>query len=135
MFGGNRHISVAIKPVKVDMIHRSSEDGTTGTPGTKRGIKEAVLGFCVVVRNGAKWEGQVAVVTGEGRGISRAFALALATAGACTAAFVRTESGVAKTVEVIQRDGPARLFATDDLNAFLKKQNPMQASDLFSLRV
>jgi NAD(P)-dependent dehydrogenase (short-subunit alcohol dehydrogenase family)/uncharacterized protein YndB with AHSA1/START domain len=58
--------------------------------------------------------GQVAVVTGGGRGIGRAIALALAAAGAGTAVLARSQSELDKTVQLIQRTGGrAQAFVTD----------------------
>lgn len=50
-------------------------------------------------------EGQVAVVTGAGRGIGRAIALAFAAAGATVVATSRTESQIGATVREITRSG------------------------------
>ena len=49
--------------------------------------------------------GQVAIVTGGGRGIGRAIALALAKAGAKVAVAARTEDQLAETVALIGEDG------------------------------
>lgn len=62
--------------------------------------------------------GQVAVVTGGGRGIGRAIALALATAGARTAVLARSESELDKTVQLIERaGGRAQAFVIDVTDA------------------
>jgi NAD(P)-dependent dehydrogenase (short-subunit alcohol dehydrogenase family) len=49
--------------------------------------------------------GQAALVTGGGRGLGRAFALALAKAGAKVAVTARTAAEVRETVEMVERDG------------------------------
>lgn len=56
-------------------------------------------------------EGQVAVVTGAGRGIGRAVALALAQAGAKVAALARTQSEIEETAALIRKSGSAQAFA------------------------
>src|SRR5215210_4626237 len=58
--------------------------------------------------------GQVAVVTGGGRGVGRAIACHLGAEGARVAVAARTENEVEKTVEVIERAGGAAMaFALD----------------------
>jgi len=61
--------------------------------------------------------GQIAIVTGGGRGIGRAIALALAKAGAAVAVVARTESQLAETVALIeQAGGRAIAFPADVTN-------------------
>jgi 3-oxoacyl-[acyl-carrier protein] reductase len=63
--------------------------------------------------------GQVAAVTGAGRGIGAATALALARAGACVALLDREPSGVTQTAEQIAlAGGEALVFTTDVTDAF-----------------
>jgi NAD(P)-dependent dehydrogenase (short-subunit alcohol dehydrogenase family) len=58
--------------------------------------------------------GQVAVVTGGGRGIGRAIAQALAGAGAAVAVIARSENELAETVaHITQAGGLARAFPAD----------------------
>lgn len=62
----------------------------------------------------SRLKGQVAVVTGGGRGIGRTIALLLAAAGAGVAVFARTASEVTETAELIrQANGQSRAFALD----------------------
>ncbi len=63
-------------------------------------------------------DGQVAVVTGGGRGIGRAIALALAAAGATTVVWARSQAELAQTVEMIERSGRrASAFPVDVTDA------------------
>jgi NAD(P)-dependent dehydrogenase (short-subunit alcohol dehydrogenase family) len=56
----------------------------------------------------------VAVVTGGGRGLGRAFAQALAAAGYAVAVTARSEAELAETVALIERsDGKASAFPAD----------------------
>jgi len=57
------------------------------------------------VRDEARLEGQVAVVTGGGRGIGRAAAILLAQAGAAVVVTARTATEVEETAEHIRRQG------------------------------
>lgn len=58
--------------------------------------------------------GQVAIVTGGGRGLGQAFAQALATAGAAVAITARTESQLLETVGLIEgKGGTVIAFASD----------------------
>jgi 7-alpha-hydroxysteroid dehydrogenase len=47
-------------------------------------------------------DGQVALVTGGGRGLGQAMALALSAAGAAVAVCARTSSQLAETVQLIE---------------------------------
>jgi NAD(P)-dependent dehydrogenase (short-subunit alcohol dehydrogenase family) len=62
--------------------------------------------------------GQVAIVTGGGRGLGRAFALELASAGAAVAVTARTKSQVDETAQIIRdRGGRALSFVADATDA------------------
>ena len=66
------------------------------------------------MREDTDLSGQVALVTGGGRGIGRALALGLAAAGAAVAVSARTEEQLAETVDLIARTGGnAEAFPTD----------------------
>jgi NAD(P)-dependent dehydrogenase (short-subunit alcohol dehydrogenase family) len=59
-------------------------------------------------------DGQVAIITGGGRGLGRAFAQALAKAGASVAITARTEAELAETVDLIEEaGGRATAFTAD----------------------
>src|SRR5438876_12001482 len=62
-----------------------------------------------------RFENQVAVVTGAGRGIGHAIALRLASEGACVACASRTEANAKKTADEINAAGPdtAKAYAVD----------------------
>ena len=59
--------------------------------------------------------GQVALVTGGGRGLGRAFAQELASEGAVVAVTARTESELAETVALIEASGGAAMAFTGDV--------------------
>jgi NAD(P)-dependent dehydrogenase (short-subunit alcohol dehydrogenase family) len=59
----------------------------------------------IPVRDEARLKGQVAVVTGGGRGIGRAAAILLAQAGATVVVTARTAAEVEETAEHIRRQG------------------------------
>jgi NAD(P)-dependent dehydrogenase (short-subunit alcohol dehydrogenase family) len=61
--------------------------------------------------------GQVALVTGGGRGLGRAFAVGLAEAGAKIAVTARTDTEVAETVEMVTRAGGQALGIPGDVCA------------------
>jgi NAD(P)-dependent dehydrogenase (short-subunit alcohol dehydrogenase family) len=75
-------------------------------------------------------EGQVAVVTGAGRGIGRAVALALARAGAKIAALARTQSEIEETAALIKKSGFAQAFAVDltDTSGVLRAMVKIEAA-------
>ena len=59
--------------------------------------------------------GQVALVTGGGRGIGRAMALALAKAGAAVAVAARTEEQLAETVALVEQASGRATAVTADV--------------------
>lgn len=61
--------------------------------------------------------GQVALVTGAGGGLGRAFALALARAGAQVALTARSAESLAETAELVQRGGGRALSIPGDVTA------------------
>lgn len=60
--------------------------------------------------------GKIAYITGAGRGIGRATALALASEGVKIGAIARTETHVAKTVADIKESGGQAVFAVADVS-------------------
>ena len=72
------------------------------------------LGFVDSSQSHVKLAGQVAVVTGGGRGLGRAFARSLAAAGASVALIARSESQLAETAaEISDAGGTAIAFTAD----------------------
>jgi NAD(P)-dependent dehydrogenase (short-subunit alcohol dehydrogenase family) len=67
-------------------------------------------------RNNLDLEGQVAIVTGGGRGTGRAFAQALAKAGASVAVTARTKRELGETVELIQSSGGRAIAIPADIS-------------------
>lgn len=64
----------------------------------------------------ARLDGQVALVTGAGRGIGRAIALALGTAGAAVAACARSEDEISATAAMIETGGSQALAVRADVS-------------------
>lgn len=73
-----------------------------------------------------KLTGQVALITGGGRGLGRAYAQALATAGAAVAVVARSAAQVEETAAQITADGGSVLALTTDIS---DRQAVMQAVD------
>jgi len=61
--------------------------------------------------------GQVALVTGGGQGLGRAFAIALGKAGAHVAVTARTATSLAETVGTVERAGGRALAVPGDVTA------------------
>ena len=66
--------------------------------------------------NGKLLEGKVAIVTGGGRGIGRATALALAEAGADVAVAARTHREIEETAEAVTGLGQRGLAVVADIS-------------------
>src|SRR6266446_2938830 len=61
-------------------------------------------------------EGKVALVTGAGRGLGRAFAIGLAGAGARVAAVARSTDQIAETVTLIEAGGGTAIALRADVS-------------------
>jgi NAD(P)-dependent dehydrogenase (short-subunit alcohol dehydrogenase family) len=81
-------------------VNANTEEGTMSGNDTQQDINLA---------------GQVAIVTGGGRGIGRAMALGLANAGAAVAVVARSADQLAETVTLIERAGGRAIPATADV--------------------
>jgi NAD(P)-dependent dehydrogenase (short-subunit alcohol dehydrogenase family) len=68
-----------------------------------------------IPRNEIDLTGQVAIVTGGGRGIGRAIALALAEAGAKVAVSARSTDQITETVTLIEKAGGCGMAVTTDV--------------------
>lgn len=64
----------------------------------------------------ADLSGQVALVTGGGRGLGRAFAQALAESGAAVAVIARSEDQLAETVKLIESAGGRAIAIPGDVS-------------------
>ena len=62
-----------------------------------------------------KLEGKIAIVTGAGKGIGRAAALAIAARGATVAAVARTQADLDETVKMIKEKGGSAISLSHDL--------------------
>jgi len=83
-------------------------------------------------RRGAELDGQVSVVTGAGRGIGRAIALALGVAGACVAVLARSSCELLATVETIeQAGGRAKAFVMDVTDARAVRETMLEIERLW----
>jgi NAD(P)-dependent dehydrogenase (short-subunit alcohol dehydrogenase family) len=74
--------------------------------------------------------GQVAVVTGAGRGFGRAIAVGLAAAGAAVTVTARTESELQETVEAITSAGGRAIAVPGDVTSRDDVQRVKQATDV-----
>jgi hypothetical protein len=91
--------------------------------------------------------GQVAIVTGGGRGLGRAFARSLASAGTSVALVARSEAELAETVaEIAAAGGRAISFTadaltgcfldiTDDLSTLVERTEQIRRDGLYALRL
>ncbi len=74
-------------------------------------------------------DGQVAIVTGGGRGLGRAFAQALAAAGASVAVLARTEEQIAETVGRITEDGGQAIALPVDVTDHQAVERAVQTTE------
>ncbi|MCJ7551531.1 MAG: SDR family oxidoreductase [Anaerolineae bacterium] len=74
-------------------------------------------------------DGQVAIVTGGGRGLGRAFAQALAAAGASVAVLARTEEQIAGTVAHIRESGVRAIALPTDVTDSLAVERAVQTTE------
>ena len=76
------------------------------------------------VRDAASLSGQVALITGGGGGLGRAFARTLARAGAKVAVIGRTQAALEETVALIESEGGSALAFIADVT------DPLRVADV-----